>query len=123
MPSDFCANIINIVKNSITSKEFINRHKYSPNDFTRKSPLDFAALFTFMINLLRSSNQNELEKFFKQIKGEEIPDCGVSDSAFSQARKKLHYEAFSEVSSEICTAFYQGCSWKTWNQFRLLGLD
>ena len=123
MPSDFCANIINIVKDSITSKEFIDRHKYSPHDFTRKSPLDFATLFAFMINLLRSSNQNELEKFFKQVKGEEISDCAVSDSAFSQARKKLHYGAFSEVNSESCNAFYQEYSWKTWNQFRLLGID
>lgn len=123
MPSDFCANIINIVKNSITSKEFVDRHKYSSNDFTRKSPLDFATLFTFMINLLRSSNQNELEKFFKQIKGEEISDCGVTDSAFSQARKKLRHGAFIQVNSECCETFYQDYSWKTWNQFRLLGID
>lgn len=123
MMSDFCANIINIVKKSITSKDFVDRHKYSPTDFTRKSPLDFATLFTFMINLLRSSNQIELEKFFKQIKGEEISDCGVSDSAFSQARKKLHYGAFIEVNSQSCKAFYQDYSWKTWNQFRLLGID
>ena len=123
MISDFCANIINIVKNSITSKDFIDHNKYSPSDFTRKSPLDFATLFTFMINLIRSSNQNELEKFFKQIKGQEMSDCEVSDSAFSQARKKMNYSAFIEVNTECVKAFYQDYPWKTWNQFRLLGID
>jgi len=111
------------VKETINSSDFIETHKDSPIDFTRKSPLDFPTLFTFMINLLRSSNQNELDKFFKQVKADELPDRDVTGSAFSKARKKVKYETFCDVSSVICETFYETFPWKTWLGFRLLAID
>jgi hypothetical protein len=118
-----CRNLVNIIKETIHSREFIDLHKSSPSDFTRKSPLDFPTLFCLLINLRQSSNQNEIEKFFKQIKGNELPDKEVTDSAFTQARRKLNPEAFIDVESKIIETFYQNYPWKAWHGHRLVGMD
>ncbi len=123
MRSNRCANVITLIKETINSTDFIEKYKYSPEDFTRKSPLDFPTLFSFITNLLRSSNQHELDEFFRLINGNELPDLEVTGSAFSQARKKLNYQAFCEVISILCHAFYQSDPWKTWLGFRLLAID
>ncbi len=120
---DFSESIINIVNSTINSTSFIKKYKNSSTDFTRESTLNFPTLFTFLMNLLRSSNQDELDKFFKQINGWEIPQRIVTDSAFSQARKKLKHEAFIDVSSRICHSFYNEYHWKNWHGFRLLAID
>ena len=77
----------------------------------------------FLMNSLRSSNQDELDKFFKQVNEWDLPRCHITDSAFSQARKKLKYEAFIDVATQICNYFYGQYSWKTWLGFRLLAID
>ncbi len=120
---NFCRTIVNIIKETIHSREFIDLYKFSPSDFTRKSPLDFPTLFCFLMNLRRSSNQNELEKFFKQIKGNELLDKEVSDSAFSQARRKFKAEAFIAAGSKIIDAYYRNYTWKTWYGHRVIGGD
>ena len=123
MTSSWCANIITLIKETINSIDFIEKYKYSPEDFTRKSPLDFPTLFSFITNLRRSSSQHELDEFFRLINGNELPDIEVTGSAFYQARKKLNYQAFCEVISLLCDAFYEHSPWKTWLGFRLLAID
>ena len=103
---NLCANIIALIRNTINSNDFIEKYKNSPEDFTRKSLLNFPTLFSFITNNLRSSNQHELDEFFRSINGAELPDIEVSSSAFSQARRKLNFEAFCEVISLIRDAFY-----------------
>lgn len=120
---NFCRNIVNVIKETIHSREFIDFYKFSPSDFTRKSTFDFPTLFCLLINLRQSSNQNEIEKFFKQIKGHELPDKEVSDSAFTQARRKFNPEAFIDVESQIIKTFYRDYSWKSWHGHRLVGID
>ena len=120
---DFSATLVNLVNNSIHSSDFIDKYKFSDTDFTRKSPLNFPTLFMFLMNSLRSSNQDELDKFFKQVNGWDLPRCHITDSAFSQARKKLKYEAFIDISTRICQYFYEQYSWKNWLGFRLLAID
>jgi hypothetical protein len=120
---NFCRNIITLIKETINSKEFIDLYKYSPSDFTRSATLNFPTLFSFLINLRRSSNLNELEYFFKQVLGTELPVKTVTDSAFSQARRKLKAEAFTDLQSQIIKAFYQNYIWKTWYGYRLVAID
>jgi len=121
--SDFCANVVNIIRDSICSTDFINSHKDSPTDFTRQSKLNFPTLFAFQMSLLSSSIQHELDQFFRQINGNELPDIEVTDSAFYQKRKKIKSEAYSDVDSQICQAFYHQYPYKTWCGFRLLAID
>ena len=52
-----------------------------------------------------------------------MPDKVVTDSAFSQARRKLNPEAFIDVQSRIIEVFYQNSNWKRWHGYRLVGID
>ena len=123
MLSDLCANIVTLIRNTINSTDFIEKYKNSPEDFTRKSLLNFPTLFSFITNNLRSSNQHELDEFFRVINGNELPDIEVTSGAFSQARRKLNFQAFCDIISLIRDVFYQTFPWKTWKGFRLLAID
>jgi hypothetical protein len=118
-----CAKIINTIKNSINSSEFINQHKSSPHDFSRKRALPFPTLFVFMCNFLRSSIQEELDRFFQAVCRLDIPVRQATASAFCQARTKIQHTAFVDIIRKSVDAFYALFATKTWHGFRLLGVD
>jgi len=118
-----CAKIIEIIKTSINSSEFINRHKSSPKDFSRKRSLPFPTLFTFICNFLRSSIQEELDRFFQAVYKLDIPVRKATASAFCQARTKIQHTAFIEITRKSIDAFYRLFSTKKWHGFRLLAVD
>lgn len=123
MVRDLCATTITFIKNKLISDEFISRHKQNLTDFTRKRSLPFHVLFVFLINLIKSSLQNELDIFFKQIHNTDIPERKVTASALSQARHKLKHKAFIELNHETTKHFYDNYSPKTWHGFRLVAID
>ena len=107
----------------MTSKEFIVRHRVKQTDFTRERSLPFRKVFFLLINFLTKSLQAELDNFFKVLLNKEIPVNEVTKGAFSFARKKLNYEAFTELDKDQVDYFYQNAAYKTWHGFRLLGID
>lgn len=107
----------------MTSKEFIERHRVKPTDFTRERSLPFHKVFFLLINFLTKSLQAELDNFFKVLLKKEIPVNEVTKGAFSLARKKLNYEAFVELDKNQIDYFYETEAYETWNGFRLLGID
>ena len=121
--SNNCATIVDFIKKILINESFIKRHKISKTDFTRKRSLPFATVFIFLINLLKSSIQNELDKFFKTINSTDVPQREVTASAFCQARKKLNYTAFTELLHQCVELFYKLFPIKRWHGFRLLALD
>ncbi len=118
-----CATIINFIKEIIINKNFIKRHKINKTDFTRKRSLPFSTVFIFLINFLKSSIQNELDKFFKNINSTDVPQREVTASAFCQARQKLDYTAFTELLHKCVELFYKLFPIKRWHGFRLLAVD
>ncbi len=107
----------------MTSREFIERHRVKPTDFTRERSLPFHKVFFLLINFLTKSLQAELDNLFKVLLNKEIPVNGATKGAFSLARKKLNYEAFIELDKDQIGFFYQTVPYKTWHDFRLLGVD
>ena len=107
----------------MTSKEFIERHRVKPTDFTRERSLPFYKVFLLLINFLTKSLQAELDNLFRVLQNKEIPVNEVTKGAFSLARKKLNYEAFVELDKTQIDYFYQTSACATWNGFRLLGVD
>lgn len=107
----------------MTSKEFISRHRIKQTDFTRERTLTFQKVFFLLINFLTKSLQAELDNLFKVIFNREIPVNQVSKGAFSLARKKLSHQAFVELDKDQIDYFYKTQDYKTWNGFRLLGVD
>ena len=47
----------------------------------------------------------------------------VTQSAFSQARSKIKYEAFIELRNEVVEHFYSNYNFKKWHGFRLIAID
>jgi len=107
----------------LTSKEFIIRHKVNQSDFTRTRILPFHKVFFLLINFLTKSVQAELDNFFRVLLNKEIPVNEVTKGAFTLARKKLKHEAFIELDKDQIDFFYSAGNYKTWNGFRLLGVD
>jgi len=118
-----CAKFIDFIKNILSNENFIQRHKLTPSDFTRKRSLPFSHIIIFLLNLLRSSLQHELDKFFQVISQSDVPIRTVTASAFCQARKKLKYSAFVELIHRIVYYFYRWFAWKRWHGFRLVAID
>lgn len=107
----------------IDEPDFISRHRNSPKDFTRNRRLTFRTMIVFLMNLIRSSIQNELDIFFKTVNGKDVPESIVTDSAFFQARKKLKHEAFIELRQRTNEYFYNTYPCMRWHQFRLVATD
>ena len=118
-----CANLVIHLKKILFSEEFLNRHRKSPRDFTRTRLLPFPSLILFIMNLLKSAIQVELNYFFKAIHRADTAIPEITDSAFCQARKKLKYQAFIELDNKQVTYFYHHYPLRDWNGFRLLSVD
>ena len=117
-----CANLIKFLNKSIFSEDFLSRHRRSEKDFVRDRLLPFHNMILFLMNLVKGSLQDELDYFFKAIHAEEISTRMVTKSAFSKARKKLHYQAFIELSRSLVSFFYDHFPCRTWKGFRILAI-
>jgi hypothetical protein len=65
--SNTCAKVIEFIKQIISSPDFIARHRQNQKTFTRQRKLPFHILIVFLINFVKGSYQDELDKFFKTI--------------------------------------------------------
>jgi len=118
-----CAGLVQHLKNIIISEEFIHRHRQSRSDFTRKRKLPFHLLIAFLINFVRGSYQDELDKFFKTLHRFDVAKRFVSKTALTKARMKLKYGAFCELNQKLVNYFYSHFNPSTWLAFRLLAID
>jgi hypothetical protein len=118
-----CAKLIDFIKKIITSPEFIERNRYSHKNFTRQRKLPFHVLIVFLINFVRGSYQDELDKFFKSINRFDVAQRVVSKVALAKARMKLKFEAFVELNQHLVNYFEKHFQPITWHGFRLLAID
>jgi hypothetical protein len=118
-----CQGLIERLKSLLFSDDFKDRHRRNKKDFTRKRCLTFTIIVTFLLNLVKRALQDELDEFFKLMIGVEIAMRIVTKSAFSQARKKLKYEAFIELNQAQVGYFYEHFESELWHGFRLLAVD
>lgn len=121
--SKICAKLIEFLKKIITSKEFIARHRQSDSDFTRKRKMPFHLLIVFLLNALRGSYQDQLDRFFKILFRLDVANRVVSKAALTKARMKLKYQAFVELNQQLNAFFEKNFNPKTWFGFRLLIID
>jgi len=118
-----CAKTIEFVRQIISSPDFIARNRKDKNDFTRQRKLPFHVLIIFLINIVRGSYQDELDKFFKTICRFDVSKRVVSKAALTKARMKLKFEAFVELNLQLITYFEKHFCPKLWFGFRLLAID
>ena len=121
--SKMCAELIDSIKLIVSSSEFIARNRYSDKDFTRQRKLPFSVLIAFLINFVRGSYQDELDKFFKAINQLDVAKRIVSKVALAKARMKLKFQAFVELNKCLVSHFENHFKPITWRGFRLLAID
>lgn len=111
------------MNSTLESNEFICEHKRSDMDFTRKSLLNFKNLFHFLTNIRTSSNQTELNNYFKDLNNEVIASSPLTGEAVCIARKKILPTAFSAMNKLVCDEFYRIAEVKLWHGHRLFAVD
>ena len=103
----------------IDSREYLDTARKRPQDFTRNRKMPFKNLILFMLNLVRSSTQICLDRFFELIG---TPEIHMSQQAFSEARHKIRWEAFQELFLHISEFVYTGF-YRTWHGYRVCAVD
>jgi len=76
-----------------------------------------------MINLVKGSLQDELDRYFQLINQNDFPIRFVTKAAFSTARKKIKPSAFIDVNKHLQDYFYSNAQFKRWKQHRLIAID
>lgn len=121
--SNKCAKIIDALKQIIASEDFIDRHRFSPKHFTRQRKLPFHLLIFYLINFIKGSYQDELDKFFQAINRFDVAKRLISKAALTKARAKLKFEAFIELNRHLINLFESVFNPITWLGFRLVAID
>lgn len=120
---DICAKLIGFINKKISSPEFIARNRQTEKAFTRQRKLPFHVLIAFLLNFVKGSYQDELDKFFKAINRFDVARRVVSKVALAKARMKLKFEAFIELNQHLVDYFEKSFNAITWKGFRLLAID
>ena len=118
--SKICAELVDFLKKIIISPEFLARHSQSEKNFTRQRKLPFHVLIAFLINFVRGSYQDELDKFFKVLHRFDVARRVVSKVALTKTRMKLKFQAFIELNHHLISYFEKHFNPLTWRGFRLL---
>lgn len=111
------------LRNTISSAEFVKRHRQREKDFIRQRCLSFMIVVIFLLNMVKRALQDELDEFFKEMEQGPVAQRVVTKSAFSQARQKLKYTAFVELNQAQVSYFYEHFEPERWHGLRLLAID
>ena len=92
--------------------------------FSRQPTLTFARVATLILRGHQVSQQNAVNKFFRELG---VPELSVTGAAYCQARQKLKPELFVHLNDCVVadfTALSQADqTWRDWHGHRLLGGD
>lgn len=121
--SKMCTDVVEFIRKTITSSDFVDRNRFSQKNFTRQRKLPFHVLIAFLLNFVKGSYQDELDKFFKAINRFDVAQRVVSKVALAKARMKLKFEAFIELNQHLVNYFEKSFDTITWMGFRLLAID
>lgn len=114
-------NLMKKISRVIYSQKFLENHRKTNKDFTRKRKLHFPDLILFMLNAVKQSLQKELTDFIFMFKDKRVKN--ITNSAFCQSRMKLNYTAFIELNDVLVDDFYTDNVIDLWKGFRLLAID
>lgn len=92
---------------------FVDAHRTSPKDFTRRRVLTFQAVAAFLLCAWKDGLQTLLDLLFESLAGG--PLRAVTKSALSQARQKLKASAFEALNQRLLgslEAFWPEPRWR-----------
>jgi Transposase DDE domain len=98
--------------------------KMAPGDFSRKPTLTLPRVATLILRGHKLSQQNALNKFFREL---QQPEVLLTGAAYCLARKKLKPELFIGLNESVANEFQQlshsDKTWRTWRGHQLIGAD
>ena len=104
----------------ITSEEFMNRSRKKKTDFTRNRKLDFPSVISLIMSIMTKPIHAELCSSYPKLK------AGIAQptqQSFSEARQKIHYQAFEEIFQQGVSLGLSASDGKTFRGYRLLAID
>lgn len=104
----------------IVSEDFMNRSRMKATDFTRNRKLDFPTVVSIIMSIMTKPIHSELCSSFSKLK------AGISQptqQSFSEARQKIHYQAFEELFQRGVILGLSASDGKTFRGYRLLAID
>ena len=107
-----------MIESEIKSEKFLERARKRSVDFTRNRKLPFGKLCLFLLGIVHECLSVAFRRFSEKI-GEDI---SVTEQSLSEARDKIRWEAFEELSEKISDFAYTG-GYERWNGYRVWGVD
>lgn len=118
--------LIESLRRELSDPEFMKRHRFRDQDFTRHRQLTFPVVMLFILQKTAKSIQRHLHELFDLIVGESSAEP-VTAGAFTHARAKLKHTAFVELNAEVVLPAIYGAKGekevRRWRGHRLLGID
>jgi hypothetical protein len=102
----------------VNSTSFLEMGRKKASDFTRKRKLPFPKVCLFLLGIVHECLSVAFRRFTEKI-DEAIT---MTEQSLSDARNKIRWEAFSELSKDVSKFAYTG-SYDRWNGYRLWGID
>jgi hypothetical protein len=112
-------SVTETIGDRIDDQEFLDSARMRPQDFTRDRKMPFKTLVLFMLNLVKSSTQTCLDRFFELI-GQ--GNLHMTQQSFSEARQKIRWEAFQDLFKTVVNHIYTGF-YRTWHGYRVSAID
>ena len=107
----------------LDSSDLCDTFKATPQAFTRRRILTFPTLVLFLLNQVKGALNDELDSFFKTIRGDSPPARVVSKAAFCKARKNIKPELFVHLNQFVLRFLENRDFMKTWRGRRLFAID
>ena len=114
------SSIVGMLSDILYSKEYLERSRKKLTDFTRNRKLPFMHLVLFMLNMVKTSTQVALDRFFELL--DRTNPTQMSQPSFSEARQKLKPEAIQELQERIAAELYQ-YGFDTWHGYAVFAID
>lgn len=116
--------IVARVRQELHASATREKYRIAPGDFSRQPILTLPRVATLVLRGHKVSQQNALNKFFREL---QQPEIVLTGSAYCQARQKIKPELFvhlnASVVEEFTTLSQADQTWRTWRGHRLLGAD
>jgi len=107
-----------MLNEKINGSEFLETSRKKSNYFTRKRNLRFPTLCLFLLETVRECLSVAFLKFTNKIE----EDISMTQQSLSDARDKIRWEAFEELSQDTGDLAYTGY-YETWEGYRLWAVD
>jgi hypothetical protein len=116
--------IVARLRHELHARSTQESYKMAPGDFSRQPILTFPRVATLILRGHKVSQQNALNKFFREL---HQPHLLLTGSAYCQARQKLKPELFVHLNASVVEEFTHLAqaeqTWQSWRGHRLLGAD